>query len=128
VGSGIETVAHVKENGRIVLMFCAFDGNPGIARLHRKACIIEACEPKFDEWIHHFASRDGVRAVIVADCQRVSTTCGFGVPVITFEGHRGELLNWCNRQGEEGLVDYQRRKNRISLDRLPGINVFRSGD
>ena len=123
VGSGIETVAHVKENGRIVLMFCAFDGNPGIVRVHGKAHIIEACEPNFDEWIFHFPSRNGVRAVVVIDCQRVARTCGFGVPLMTFGGHRDTLPNWCDEQGKDGLVDYQRRKNTTSLDGLPGIDL-----
>ena len=128
VGSGVETVAHVKENGRIVLMFCAFDENPGIIRLHGKARVIEASEPEFDQWICHFPARDGVRSVIVVDCHRVARTCGFGVPLMTFERHRDELPQWCDRQGEKGLANYQRRKNTISLDGLPGINVSRSGD
>ncbi len=125
VGSGVETVAHLKENGRIVVMFCAFDGAPGIVRLHGTGRVIEAADDDFDEWIGHFPERDGVRAVIVVDCQRVARSCGFGVPLMTFEGERDQLPNWCEKKGETGLIDYQRRKNTASLDGLPGIDVSR---
>lgn len=125
VGSGIETVAHLKENGRIVVMFCAFEGPPGIVRVHGSGRVIEAADDEFEEWVSHFPQRDGVRAVIVVDCERVSRSCGFGVPLMTFEGEREELPNWCRKKGDDGLVDYQKRKNAVSLDGLPGIDVSR---
>lgn len=122
-GSGIETVAHLKENGRIVIMFCAFEGTPGIIRLHGTGRVIEAADPEFAGWIAHFESGEGVRAVIVVDCIRISKTCGFGVPLFRFEGHRRQLTDWCERKGSDGLADYHREKNATSLDGLPGISV-----
>lgn len=128
VGSGIETIAHLRENGRIVVMFCAFEGAPGIVRLHGTGRAIEAADAEFEEWIGHFPERNGVRAVIVVDCERVSRTCGFGVPLMSFEGDREELPRWCEKKGDDGLIDYQRRKNAVSLDGLPGIDVSRFPD
>ena len=123
VGSGIETVAHLKENGRIVMMFCAFEGPPQIIRLHGYGRVIEPVEPHFGEWIRLFPAHTGVRSVIVVDCSRVSKTCGFGVPLMDLRGHRSQLPEWCERKGAEGLATYQRENNATSLDGLPGISA-----
>ncbi len=123
VGSGIETVAHLKENGRIVVMFCAFEGKPGIVRLHGTGRVTEAADPDFADAAAPFPSTEGVRAVITIDIRRVSRTCGFGVPLMSFQGQRPDLMRWCRSKGPDGLADYQRRKNAVSLDGLPGIRL-----
>jgi hypothetical protein len=120
-GSGIETVAHVKENGRLVIMFCAFDGAPNILRLHGRARVIEANDPEFASLINHFNPIEGMRAIIVMKVHRVADSCGWAVPVLKFEKNRHQLLAWAAQKGPEGLKQYRAEKNAASLDGLPGI-------
>src|SRR3954464_7006923 len=90
VGSGAETIAHLRENGRIVVMFCAFDGPPRILRLHGRGEIVRAGDPRFAELAAGFPAQPAVaearRAVIVVDVTRVADSCGYGVPLMRFEG------------------------------------------
>jgi hypothetical protein len=120
-GSGIETVAHARENGRIVVMFCAFDGPPKIIRLHGKAEAIEPSQPGFEPLVSLFPARPGVRSVIRVAVSRISTSCGFGVPLMDFRGDRTILDDSSTRRGEDGLKIYRETKNRMSLDGLPGL-------
>ena len=120
-GSGIETVAHVKENGRIVLMFCAFEGPPRILRLHGRGRVAELGSPEFDELNASFPQFPGTRSIIVVDVTCVSTSCGFGVPLLRYEGERTQLKRWAESKGEEGLRTYRATKNVTSLDDLPGF-------
>src|SRR5437773_831919 len=80
-GSGVETIAHLRENGRIVIMFCAFDGPPRIVRLQGRGRVVEPSQPDFREWRSRFPDADGVRSVIVAELDRISDSCGYGVPL-----------------------------------------------
>lgn len=121
VGSGIETVAHLQENGRIVVMFCAFSGAPKILRLHGRGDVIEPHHEDFAALRALFPDHSGVRAIIRIRCTRISDSCGFGVPLYEFHGHRSQLLEWADRKGPEGLEEYLRTKNAQSLDGLPGI-------
>ena len=121
VGSGIETVAHLRENGRIVLMFCAFSGAPRILRLHGRGEVLEPLHEEFGRLRALFPDHSGVRAIIRICCTRISDSCGFGVPLYEFQGHRPQLLEWAERKGPEALEQYQRQKNARSLDGLPGI-------
>ena len=121
VGSGAETIAHVRENGRIVLMFCAFQGPPNIVRLYGRGEIIEPQDAEFSALREQFPSAPGTRAIIRVAIDRLSETCGFGVPRFTFDGHRTQLTDWAERKGEDGLVDYQQRKNATSIDGLPAL-------
>jgi predicted pyridoxine 5'-phosphate oxidase superfamily flavin-nucleotide-binding protein len=123
VGSGIETVAHVKENGRIVVMFCAFEGPPNILRLQGRGEVIEAGSSEFAGLVARFPPRDGVRSVIRVRLQRVADSCGFGVPLMEYKGERTRMAEWCQKKGPEGITEYKQRKNRVSLDGLPGLNV-----
>ena len=125
-GSGIETVAHLKENGRIVVMFCAFAGAPNILRLHGRGEVIEPGHEEFEELLAQFPTMSGVRSIIRIHCSRVSDSCGFAVPKYEFVGHRSKLLEWTRRKGPKGLRKYQRDKNAQSLDGLPGIVIDRA--
>jgi hypothetical protein len=120
-GSGVETIAHLRENGRIVLMFCAFEGPPKIVRLHGRGRVVEAHEPEFETLKVLFANLEGARALIVVDVQRVSDSCGYAVPIFKYENDRQQLLSWAHSKGPEGMKKYREQKNRTSLDGSPGI-------
>jgi Pyridoxamine 5'-phosphate oxidase len=120
-GSGIETIAHVKENGRLVIMFCAFEGPPKILRLHGRGRVVEAGTPEFASLIAHFNLIEGMRAIIVMKIQRISDSCGMAVPLLKFEKDRHQLLAWAKHKGPEGLKQYRAEKNATSLDGLPGL-------
>ncbi|PKM14885.1 MAG: pyridoxamine 5'-phosphate oxidase [Gammaproteobacteria bacterium HGW-Gammaproteobacteria-2] len=122
-GSGAETVAHLRENGRIVFMFCAFCGPPKIVRLHGSG---RAVLPADEDWaaLHaQLPAHDGTRSIIVADITRVSSSCGFGVPTFAQPQARSALPEWVQRKGEDGVREYQRRNNRQSIDGLPAIEI-----
>jgi len=120
-GSGVETIAHLRENGRIVLMFCSMQGPPKILRLHGKGRVVEPHEPEFADLQSHFPVYEGTRAIIVIDITRVSDSCGYGVPLLKYERERVELPAWCHKRGEKGLKIYRKEKNRQSIDGLPGV-------
>ncbi len=122
VGSGVETIAHVKENGRICLMFCAFDGKPNILRLQGIARVVEPADEGFEDLKQHFTLDSvGVRSVICVDVQRVADSCGFGVPIYEYVGQRDVLTKWADAKGPEGIRDYQLEKNRTNIGGLPGV-------
>jgi|HubBroStandDraft_1064217.scaffolds.fasta_scaffold435180_1 hypothetical protein len=118
-GSGNETAAHLLENGRITFMFCAFEEPPKILRLYGAGRCIAPGEAQWDEMAAGFPALDGIRQIVMADIQRVQTSCGFGVPLMRVEGHRDTLLAWARKKGPEGLADYRVRKNSQSIDGLP---------
>jgi hypothetical protein len=122
-GSGVETIAHLRENGRIVLMFCAFVGPPRIVRLHGRGRSVLRESLEFASLAQHFpgASGVGVRSVIVIDVERVSDSCGYGVPFMDFVEHRPTMDQWAQRKGVEGIRDYWSQKNRRSIDDLEGF-------
>lgn len=120
-GSGIETIAHLRENGRIVLMFCAFQGRPNIVRLHGTGSVVLPGDPGFDDLLPRFSAHPGVRSIIVIDLQRVSDSCGYSVPTMDYRDDRDVLDLYNAKKGEEGLVAYREQKNRVSLDGLPGL-------
>ncbi len=119
VGSGVETIAHLRENGRICVMFCAFDGPPRIVRIHGQGEVVEPSEPEFDELLAHFDTYPGVRSIIRIRATRISDSCGYGVPLYSYEGERDQLQRWAERKGADGLAKYQRDNNSESLDGLP---------
>lgn len=120
-GSGVETIAHIKENGRVAIMFCAFDGPPKILRLHGRGRVIEPEDAEFKELSQAFPNFEGVRSVIVVGLTRVSDSCGFGVPLFKYEGERSQLEAWVKQKGAEGLKTYRENKNRSSIDGLRGL-------
>jgi hypothetical protein len=129
VGSGSETIAHVKENGRIVLMWCAFEGPPNILRLHGRAEVVTPDDAEFRQLRPLFpATPDGARALVVVTVQRIATSCGFGVPLYHFERERSQMPDWAERKGADGLREYQQLKNATSIDGLPAVTWIAAGE
>jgi hypothetical protein len=123
-GSGVETIAHLRANGRIVLMFCAFQGPPKIFRLHGRGRVIEQREPEFGELSQNFPLYEHSRSIIIVELDRITDSCGYGVPLFEYEGERQQLELWARKRGTEGLKAYRERKNRRSIDGLPGVSEF----
>jgi hypothetical protein len=123
-GSGVETIAHLRENGRIVIMLCAFTGPPRIVRLHGTGRVVLADDSDFDALATRFpgGAGVGVRSVIVVAVRRVSDSCGYGVPQMTLEGHRPTMDQWSTRKGRDGVRQYWAEKNVASIDGISGID------
>jgi hypothetical protein len=119
-GSGVETIAHLQENSRIVVMFCAFQGAPRIVRIHGKGEVFYPGTPPFDRMINLFPDIRGIRSIIRIKVSRLSDSCGYAVPLYNFVGHRDVLEKWCDKKGPQGLVEYRKIKNAKSIDDLPG--------
>jgi hypothetical protein len=120
-GSGVETIAHVRDNGRITVMFCAFEGPPRIVRLWGRGTVHPAGSPTFDELAARFPERPGARAVIEVAVERVGDSCGYAVPRYSYEGERSTLDEWAERRGPDGLARYWDDRNAESIDGLPGL-------
>ena len=132
VGSGAETIAHVRENGRIVVMLCAFSGPPRIVRLHGHGEIVTAADGRFAELLERCEFEQPAvpaarRAIVLVHVARVADSCGYGVPLMAFEGSRPHADAWAEKKvrvgGEEALLSYQREKNTTSLDGLPALDL-----
>ena len=121
VGSGAETIAHLKENGRIALMWCAFEGPPKIVRVHGRGNVLAPDDAEYQRLRPLFPAQPDARTIIVVSVRRVASSCGFGVPLYRFERNRSQLPDWAKRKGGEGLCQYQRSKNATSLDGLPAV-------
>jgi hypothetical protein len=121
VGSGAETIAHLRENGRIVVMLCAFHGRPRIVRFHGRGTVLEPQDPEFGPLRALFPADPAGRAIIQIAIDRIADSCGFGVPLYEFEGHRSQIPDWADRKGPQGVHDYQLQKNRVSIDGLPAL-------
>jgi len=132
VGSGAETIAHVRENGRIVIMLCAFEGPPRILRLHGRAKVVPASGERFPELMELCGFADpetpeARRAIVLVDIERIADSCGYGVPLMKHEGQRPHMDLWAAKKvrvgGSEALLDYQREKNAYSIDGLPAVDL-----
>jgi len=121
-GSGVETLAHLRENGRICLMFNAFGHRPRIVRLHGTGRVALPGSPDFDDVVARHPAHPSTRAVVVVDVHRVSDSCGFGVPEMELVGERDLLARSAARRGPEGLSAYRAQHNAVSLDGLPGLS------
>ena len=117
-GSGNETAAHLTENGRLTLMFCAFEGNPKILRLYCRGRVITRASHEWQAAVSRFREQPGIRQVVIAGIDSVQTSCGFGVPLMSFVAQRDQLPRWAESKGEAGLIEYRRTRNAISLDGL----------
>jgi hypothetical protein len=115
-GSGNETAAHMGENGRITFMFCAFEGRPRILRLFGRGRAVLPGSSEWAELMEAFVEMPGVRQIIVADVDRVQTSCGYGVPRLGSPEDRDQLIRWAERKGADGLAEYRREKNTTSID------------
>jgi hypothetical protein len=132
VGSGAETVAHLKENGRIVVMLCAFEGPPRILRLHGRGEVVTTDDPRFGELLERARFEEphevgeARRAVIVVDVERIADSCGYGVPLLSYEGERPHMRAWAEKRMRNGgpaeFERYLAEKNSVSLDGLPAFD------
>jgi hypothetical protein len=130
VGSGVETVAHLRQNGRIVLMFCAFGGPPKIVRLHGQGRVVRQDEPEFAALLPEFSLNDDARGlargIVVVETTRISDSCGFVVPRMDLVSERDQLPRWGERQraknGETWKERYISANNVQSIDGLPGYD------
>jgi Pyridoxamine 5'-phosphate oxidase len=130
MGSGIETIAHLRENGRIVVMFCAFEGPPKIVRLHGRGRVVQQGDADFAALLAGFDVSDeqlvAVRSVVVIEVARVSDSCGFVVPRMTYEGERDQLYRYADNRirklGADAVRAYVSDKNAESIDGLPGLD------
>jgi len=120
-GSGIETVSHLNENGRITLMFCAFEGPPRILRLYGRGKAIAPEQSEFHDLADRFPNHDGTRAIILVEVTRISDSCGYSVPLLRYEGERSQFSAWVHKLGPEGLKEYRKEKNRRSIDGIAGL-------
>lgn len=124
VGSGNETAAHLAENGRITVMFCAFEGAPRILRLYGRGEVVRPDDPRWAELQARFS--DGLpqaRQIIRITVSRIQTSCGYGVPLMSLQGQRDALIKSSEKKGNAGLIEYQRRNNAISIDGLPAPGI-----
>ncbi len=122
-GSGVETIAHLRDNGRITLMWCAFQGNPRILRVYGRGTAHPIGSAGYDELVCHFDELPGSRSIIDVEVERVSTSCGYSVPLMGLEGDRDRLLDWARAKGDGALPEYRASKNARSIDGLPGLSV-----
>jgi hypothetical protein len=122
-GSGAETMAHVRENGRITLMCCAFDGPANVVRMYGEGEVVGIDDPRFEELVALFPPRSGVRAVILVRIGRVSTSCGYAVPFMAYVGERERLEEVFAAKSPDEVRDYWRAKNTVSIDGLPAMDV-----
>lgn len=120
-GSGAETIAHLRENGRMTIMFCAFEGRPVIVRLQGRGRVVEPADAEWADLAPLFPDLPGARAVIVLDVDRVSDSCGLSVPLYEYCGERTGLLDFARNKGPEGMAEYRRKKNAASIDGVPGL-------
>jgi Pyridoxamine 5'-phosphate oxidase len=132
VGSGAETIAHLRENGRIVIMLCAFAGPPRIVRLHGRGSVRAAGDPGFDEMLSSCGFEvDDVpetrRSIVAVELDRIADSCGYGVPLMSYEGRRQHFDLWAAKKlrvgGPDALIDYQREYNSASIDGLPAVDL-----
>lgn len=119
VSSGNETSTHTLENGRITFMFCSFKGKPNILRLYGRGYAVLPGDGDWEKIAPHFRIYPSTRQIIVADINLVQTSCGFGVPLFDYVGERDLHFEWANKKGDDGLRDYIKEKNLVSLDGLP---------
>lgn len=120
--SGAETIAHLRQNGRIVVMFCSFERSPNVVRLHGRGRVVTLYDPAYAEWAALFPPNPVARAVIVVDVSRVSTSCGFALPILEPVSERDVLTGAMQRRGPEGILRYRRTKNAVSIDGLPAYD------
>ncbi len=120
-GSGVETIAHLRENGRICVMFASFDRRPRIVRLHGRGTVALRGEAAFEDVTSRKPAHPSTRAVVVVDVERVSDSCGYGVPVMSMVEERNLMALWAEKKGPDGVEAYRADKNAVSIDGLPGL-------
>ncbi len=127
-GSGNETAAHLLEDRRMTLMFCAFEGDPLILRLYGRARAIDQYQAAWAELIGLFPSLPGARQIFDMHVDSLQTSCGFGVPRFDYASEREKLQQWAEKKGPEGVRRYQQEKNRLSIDGSPSSSESMDAD
>jgi len=122
-GSGIETVSHLRENARITLMFCSFEGPPKILRIYGRGRAVQAADTEFATLLAHFPEHVGTRSIVVVEIRRIADSCGYSIPLFRYEGDRNQLTSWATKRGPEGLAKYRDENNRNSIDGLAGLRT-----
>jgi hypothetical protein len=121
-GSGAETIAHLKDNGRITVMFCSFQRRSRILRLQGKGRVVRPDAEEFTTLAPHFnIAHPGLRSVIVVDVHRIADSCGFTVPYMELIGERPVLDKVQATRTPEDWVP-RRARNTTSLDGLPALD------
>lgn len=118
-GSGAETIAHLRENGRITLMWCAFEGPARIVRIHGRGEVLSIDDERIER---RFELKPGARAVVLVHADRISDSCGYAVPLMDYAGERSRLREWAASKTDDELIEYRRRKNAASIDGLPALD------
>jgi hypothetical protein len=121
-GSGAETIAHTRENGRITVMLCAFEGPPLILRLYGEGQAHANGSPRYEDLQSRFPDLPGARSIVTVAIDRVQTSCGYSIPFMDYRDERPTLQQWATRQGEGGLREYWAEKNVESIDGLPALD------
>lgn len=119
VGSGAETIAHVRENGRITLLWCSFGKKPRIIRVYGRGTHLVPGNPHFEDLLTAFPPHQNIRSIIRIGATRVADSCGFGVPEMTFVGQRSRLARWGEGKTHDQIETYKRDNNTVSIDGLP---------
>ena len=120
-GSGAETIAHTRENGRLTVMFCSFDEKPNIVRLFGRGEAVLPDDERFPELAARFPANPGTRSLVTLDVTKVTSSCGYSVPMMDLVGHRDTLDRWAERKGPDGIAEYWGQKNQTSIDGLPAL-------
>ncbi|SDC70265.1 pyridoxamine 5'-phosphate oxidase family protein [Nocardioides lianchengensis] len=120
--SGAETIAHLRQNGRITLMFCSFERTPNVVRFHGRGRVVTVYDDDFATWANRFPANPAARAVIVVDVERVSDSCGYALPLLSLDEERDLLTPNMERRGPDGVLAYRVQKNRTSIDGLPAFD------
>ena len=118
-GSGNESAAHVLENGRMTVMFCAFEGAPMILRLYGKASVVYPRDKQWADLLAHFPAFPGTRQIFNVSVELVQTSCGMAVPLYDYAAERDSLNNWADKKGPDGIEAYWEEKNQVSIDGKP---------
>jgi hypothetical protein len=118
-GSGNETAAHLAADGRMTIMMCSFSESPLILRLYGHGSVVRPGDTEWDALRAHFPTVPGERQIIVLELESGQTSCGFAVPVFELKEERQMLVEWTLKKGEDGIREYRREKNRVSIDGLP---------
>jgi hypothetical protein len=133
-GSGAETIAHLRQNGQITIMFCSFDHTTKILRLYGTGEVVPPGAPRWDELAAHFPRTAGTtgtgtepgngaeRSIIVVDVHRIADSCGYAVPVMTLAEERDVLDRYNEKKSAAELAAYRAEKNAVSIDGLPALD------
>lgn len=122
-GSGAETIAHTRENGRLTIMLCAFQGPPRILRLFGTGTAHPKGTARYEQLVDRFPDLPGARSIVELAVDRIQTSCGYAVPFLTYDQERPTLQQWAARRSEDDLAAYRRAKNATSIDGLPALDA-----